>query len=404
MRASVAFILFLLAAPAFAGCAALDRTDRWDLTIGLGLITSPRGGSFLEDVQAGAELATRQWRDLGVGVRFTVSNDAAADSTIGAYDRLAARKVAAIIAAVAPDEAGPLAAHAAQKNVPLLLVTPAATPIPAGSMAKALQVAPPLGSEPKALAELVTEEGVGRVVLLHTADGFAAAAADAFTTAFTGNVTDVGTFNRGAQNDVTSGARLVCSSDAEGVVILAPAREAGWVVNGLREGGCLERVRLFASSAARHADLVQESGRIPNGRAYAAGLVGVEPAGSRRGEFGALFVTESGRPPSEFVAEAYDAVSLVTLASFEAHSSTRADPVRATITGAEILAKLVGVAEQPGVKYRDRETATDAAKRGDEIDWVGYAHDFDFTDARAPDAVAYDRWTVTQAGTIDRLA
>lgn len=402
MRGTAAFLAILFAVPTLAGCAILDRPDRWDLDLALGLLVSSKIGGPGEDVASAVEFATRAWREMDAGIEYSIVRDPAADSAAAAYDRLVQKKVAAVVAAVPPAEAAALVQRADAQRVPLILVTPPAAEIPAADMDGAIQLAPPVSAEARALQAAVASRNVTRVVVMHTADVFARGLADAFDAAYSGEIVDVGAFGRDDPPAIISASRAICSTDAEGVVILAPGREAGNVLKGLVEGGCRERLQVFASSAARQPELADVAGQDPARRSYAAGVVGVEPAGSRLAEFRALFVAETGRAPEPYAAEAFDAVTVLSLAAFLSESSVNAEPVRARIEAGDLLPRLAGVIGTPGVKLRDMATAEDAAKRGDELDWVGYAHDFELTNGRAPAANAYAEWTVTPAGTIER--
>ncbi|HET6404949.1 MAG TPA: hypothetical protein VFH78_09905 [Candidatus Thermoplasmatota archaeon] len=403
MQGNAVLMAILLAAPLLTGCAALDRPDRWDLEVSLGVIVSSKLGATLDDVSSAVDLGARQWNEMGAGIRYILVTDAASDNAAAAYERLAQRRVAAVIAAVPPDEAGALAQRADQRRIPLLLVTPPSSPLSVSDMDAALQLAPPVQAEADALASLAQARNASRAFVLHTNDPYARAAAAAFDAAYGGAILQTRAFERDAPAFLQSAARDVCASDADSVVLFAPGREAGRVVRGLVEGECRGRITVFASSAARQLELAEEAGEDASRRSHAAGVIGVEPAASRLGEFRALFVSETGRTPSPYAAEAYDAVSIVSLAAFRSKGSADAEPVRATIAGGDLLPHLRDVYTSPGVKLRERAAAAEAAKRGDQLDWVGYAHDFDLTNAGAPNAAAYDQWTVTNAGTIERV-
>lgn len=403
MRAKTALFLVLLVAPAFAGCTLPGQPKGWDLEMTLGVLVSPRAGDVVEDVSAAVDLAARQWNEAGVGIHYDVESDPATDSVAAAYDRLVKKGAAAIVAAVAPNEARAVAQRAVSGKVPLLLVTPPDSALSNADAAQTLVLAADRASEGGALATLAHDNEVERVVMMRTSDAFANLTAAGFDRLYNGTILETGVFARDTPAAIGASARAICATDADGVVILAPGREAGWIVRGLVDAGCYARLHVLAASSARQNELVEEAGKDGTGRSYAEGVLGVEPENGRLGEFRALFLAETGRIPGAYAAEAHDAVSIATLAAFHAKSSQGADPVRATITANDIRAKILPVAGEPGINLRDIPTAANAAKIGEELDWVGYAHDYDFSAARAPVATAYDRWTVTRTGAIEGL-
>lgn len=402
MQARTWSVLVLLALPAFSGCAVFDRPDRWDLDLSLGLIVSPRAGAILDDVAQAVELAARQLDSSQEGILIRVVSDAATDSSAAAVDRLAGKKVAVIVAALAPDEARAAAQRAAAQKIPLLLVTPPDAPVTGVDTNYFLQVAPPIEAEPRALATLAADQNASTLLLFRPDDLFSVRAGDAFDAAYNGDLLDTIVFAPDSEGTIVNAARSACSQRASGAVLLAKPQEAGWIVRGLHEGGCGDTMTIVASSSARQPRMVEEAGRDQLDRPYARGVMGVEPAGARLGEFRTLIENEFNRDPTNHAAAAYDAVTYVALAAFASKSNLGARPVRDTIDAAELQPEILAAAEQPGIKQRDLHTAIEGAQSGDEIDWVGFAHDFDFDANNAPTANDYDTWFVTQTGGIDR--
>lgn len=395
MQEKAFLLILLLMAPALAGCT-FNEPKRWDLEVPLGLILSPRAAPAIDDVSPAAELAVRELTASQAGVRFTLTQDPAPDSAIAAFDRLASQNVAAVIAAASPQEGAALAERAAAKKIPLLLVTPA---IPqATATSHLLQLGLPPAEEGKAVADLVTAQSAVVFVLPHA---FTPTLLTGFGTAYQGSILRTTNVTAGAQGAIISAARDACKLQPKAAVILTPPVEAGWIVRGLQEGGCRTDLQIVAGAGARQPDLVVEAGRDGRDRPYAAGIVGVEPQGSRLGEFRTFFQAEYGRNPGPYAAETYDAVLLATLAAFHAKGEPRAKPVHAAITAADIQANLLTVAEAPGIKIRNIGTAITAAKAGDDMDWVGYGHDVDFNDAKVPAGGTYRRWHVTPTGGIE---
>jgi hypothetical protein len=346
VREKAILFALLLVLPALAGCTSQDfgfnQPKRWNLTLPLGVLVSPRAGAAAEDVVATAELAARQIQTSDLGATITIRQDAAADSASLAYDRLVGAGVAAVIAAVAPDEAAALAERAATKKVPLLLVTPADPA--ARNVAAFVQLAAPSAALGNALAAQLTAPSATVFALQ---DPFTTDVEEAFDAAYNGTFTIVN-LTRGQQGAAIAAARGACASGAGGALLLLLAQEAGWVVRGLQEGGCRGRTQVVAAPSARSGEIVTAAGRDPaNNNAYAAGVIGVEPQGARLAEFRTFFATEYDRDQGRFAAEAYDAVVVAALAAFDAKGAPGAKPVRATITAGDLSPRLVQIVKAP---------------------------------------------------------
>ena len=93
---------------------------------------------------------------------------------------------------------------------------------------------------------------------------------------------------------------------------------------------------------------------------------------------------------ASYAAESYDAVMYLALAALSAGSTD----------GRDIADHLLRVANG-GTKVSDFAEAAERLAEGEDIDWVGQAHDFDFGDKHEPDDGLYSFWRVTDNGTVE---
>lgn len=392
-------LIFALLVPAFSGCVVLGQPDEWDLTLSVGVLVSTRERGALDDVLPAAELAATSLTASDAGIRVLVAREETADAPTAAFDRLVQKKVAVVVAAVAPAEGTALLRRAAQAKVPVILVTPVEGAPTAADAAYGLVLAPPARAEADALARLLVESGAPSVTVLRPDHSYGAATAAALAAAYPDVVAQARFTSLDAGSALTAG-RNACASGARAVVILGHPEDAGQIARGLTEGRCRAEVGLFAGALARQPDFPAAAGRWPNNTNLAMGTIGVEPRGARLPEFRSIFEAEHNRAPGAFAAEAYDAVVLAALAAFHAHGSEAERPVEATVTAAKVQSSLLPVAEAPGEKQLSVSAAVASAKSRDELDFLGYAHDYDFTDARLPEAGAWSTWSVTMTGGI----
>lgn len=392
-------LLLLVALPASAGCTLLGGPDRWDLRMGIGILTTTGAGYDLEDAADAASLAVRQIELASYGIRYTVYQESVASGATAAFDRLVNKGAVVVVAAVSPDEAQQLASRAEQQKRVLLLATPANRTL-AGALTYTLQVAIEPAVEGRALAALAKEQGATSAVVVASDDPSMRIIASSFASSFNGTVTSL-THRIGSQSESLAAGRRACEAPADAIVVLGLADEAGWTLRGAYEAGCATSRRILAGSAARQQALVVEAGEDLQEKPVAAGVLGVEPTGSRLAAFRSLFETEAGRTPVPGAAEAYDAVVYATLAAFAKHGSRDSDPVRAEVRAADLQSGLLRVAEEPGTEHREIARAIAMAKAGDDLDWAGYAHAFSFSNAKQPVADSYQVWRVTATGGVE---
>ena len=393
-------LVVLFAAPSLAGCAALSRQGEWDLEVTVGVLLGEGEGYPLTDVADAVDIAARQMASAGYGLEMKVLREDAGTAPAAAFDRLVQRGAAVVIAAVAPDDAQALAARAAAQKRPLLLATPAAVGL-SGDVSHTLQVAQDARAVGRALAALAAREGVTRPVLVHADDPYVDVAIQAFDGAWNGTAPEHIVHDVGSQSDVLAEARRACDAhggDADAIVVLSRADEAGWATRALAEAGCRDRLRVLAAPLARGPALLEEAGQDDAQRLRAAGVTGIAPLRQRMDGFRALFEAEANRVPGPYAIEAYDAAIYVVLASFASQGNAERDPVKATVGAADLQRHLLAVATAPGIQHQELSAAIEAAQAGDELDWPGFSHDDALNERRQPVSSTFAVWRVGANG------
>ncbi|HVM45653.1 MAG TPA: ABC transporter substrate-binding protein, partial [Candidatus Thermoplasmatota archaeon] len=201
-------------------------------------------------------------------------------------------------------------------------------------------------------------------------------------------------YDENAPGDMSSQVTTVCSAPKpDAIVLVAYIDDGANALKAMQGQGCLQGTKVFGSEGVYNEQLPEKAGRDAQGRFLAAGVKGTNPETADLSRYNAIFNTSYGHTPALYSAESYDGVMYLTLAALAAKSTQ----------GKDIAAKLPCILNGPGTKYTPERfvEAAEAVKKGDCIDFDGYAHNFVFdAQKREPTTGIYSIWEVQADGTI----
>lgn len=388
-------LLILVATGSMAGCASiLPQQDKtWELTLVVGALLGDDAVS--SDLRGALDLAIGQVRSADLGIDVTLHTQRATGNGVQAFDALTAKGAVVVFDLRGPADASAVAQRAATAKRVLLVPTPSNLSAGAGG-AYAFQLAPDATSEANALAALAARASVERLAVVGVDDAYGRALAAALDARVADATVSRAAF---AWNDSQAGVRAgrdACAASPDGVLILAYPDSAIRVLEGLSAGGCLKSVQTLASHTAFQVGFAPSA----SDPTLAPGLQGVMPATAQPTVFRSMFEVMFQEIPGPFAAEAYDGLNYAAIAAFASKGSPSkaSEKVRATVTADDVRGKLAGVASAPGTKYRELAAAVGAAKAGEDLDWIGQAHDLDLQQGQPPKTGAWVAWRVEADG------
>ncbi|HWH08874.1 MAG TPA: ABC transporter substrate-binding protein [Candidatus Thermoplasmatota archaeon] len=398
----------LLAVPVLAGCATNDGNgtgggDDVDLTLKMGTLMPLTGAlnSLGPSMQNGAKLAIQMVNDANVGIRIdaTHEDDKTTDKTAitNTFNRLVSTNgVTATVGPCCSGITGAVLDLARQNEV--LVATPSATSPDLTDNPNPFfwRTVPSDAMQGQVLASLVEKDNVQRVNMIVVNNAYGNGLANVFQQSFQGQVLVTAKYDENNPGDMSSQVTQVCATSAlaDAIVMVMYVDDGAAALKAMQNQGCLGKVKLYGSEGIWDAKLVERAGKGEDGKWLAQGVKGTAP-GVPQG-FVSLYKGAYNEDPRLYAAESFDSVMYVTLAALAAKSTD----------GKDISDNLVKIANAPGTKYRADQFA-DAARavlNGDDIDYVGYAHDFDFDETkREPTSGVYDIWTINAEGQIEIL-
>lgn len=399
----------LVAAPVLAGCAENrpgggDDDEVLELKLGTMMPLTGALNALGPDMENGAKLAIQQVNDANVGLRITASHrdDRTTDSAAitGTFNSLAGEGVTAIVGPCCSGVTAAILDLAKQEQI--VIASPSATSPSLTDKDNGgyfLRIAPSDAVQGKVLAKVVADSGAKTVgvILVNNAygNGLTGVMKEALTTAGVVVVpTKEAKYDENAPGDLSSQVTQVCSAPKpEAIVLVAYIDDGANALKAMQAQGCLAGTKVFGSEGVYNEQLAEKAGKDSDGKFLAAGVKGTNPETADLSRYNAVFNTSYGHTPSLYSAESYDGVMYIALATLAAKSTE----------GRDIAAKLPCILNGPGSRYTPERfvEAAEAVKKGDCIDFVGYAHDFEFdANKREPVTGIYSVWEVQADGTM----
>ena len=361
------------------------------------------------DMQAGARLAVEQINAANAGIHITLvekdDGTGASDKAPASYDQIVNQGATAIVGPCCSGVTGSILDKAVQDQV--VIASPSATAVSLtldrDNKGFFWRESPSDLGQGKVLAKLVADDGIKNVAVIYVNNAYGSGLLKVFKGAFTtgslaGVVTKEEAVAETGVTDVSSQVTSVCSVAGvpqTALVIFDYIADGGLILKEMGKQGCLGKFAgvygsegLFNSESDK--GLPAAAGKDSAGKWLAAGVKGTNPESGDLSAFNAMFKAKYGHDPAQYSAESYDAVMYIALAALKAKS----------VKGPDIAANMLSVANSPGTKLSDFKAAADAVTKGDDIDWKGQAHDFEFDDHHEPKSGIYSEWKVGDDGVV----
>ena len=355
------------------------------------------------DMRDGARLAVDEINELsaqtGLSVTLQVEDDKTTD-TAGApttFQRLVSGGATAVVGPCCSGVTGAVLQAAVDNEV--VVASPSATS-PALTQRENegffWRVSPSDELQGRVLAKLVQEDGVKKVNVIAINNAYGTGLANVFRQTYTGNagstIGNTQTFNENAE-EFASVVTAACGGTPEAIVVIAYIAQGGNILKEMNKQGCLGRVKVYGPEGLYDGEgnkgVAQSAGQDQGGKWLAAGVKGTKPDSGNLSDFNTKFNAKYGHAPAQYSAESYDGVMYMALAALMAKS----------VDGPDIAANLLKVSNG-GVKCREYRTCAAFILAGQDIDYQGQAHDFDYSDKHEPTKGIYAVWSVDESGNV----
>ena len=426
-------VLFSVAALLLAGCATNNDGNGGtgggdgedvDLTLRMGTMM-PITGALSDlggDMENGAKLAAKQINDANVGLRIEqfheddkTTDSAAAPNT---FQRLVGQDVTVVAGPCCSGVTAAVLDKAVESKV--VVASPSATS-PSLTLERDNQgffwrVSPSDAVQGKVLAKVVADDGVRTVnlIIVNNAygNGLAKVFSDTFPTLLAnstggglpgqggGVVTKTEKIDENAETVPSSVVTSACTGAGtpalDAIVIVAYINQGASILKEMEAQGCRAKVKIYGSEGIYKGNgpegLPQKAGKNAQGQWLAAGVKGTNPESGDLSAFNAMFKNAYGHDAAQYSAESYDAVMYLALAALKARS----------VDGEDISKALPEIANAPGTKCSDFAACAQALLDGQDIDYQGAAHDFEFdTELYEPKTGVYSVWEVGEDGNVE---
>lgn len=399
----VAAIGFVLISAAFSGCAQLG-TDTV-LKVGTLMPTTGLLDAYGPDGQSAVQLAAEHVNAANVGFTVEVvaneddkSVDTAAASA--AFERLVSRGAEVIIGSYASSLTNSILDKAVEAGV--VVITPAST---AAGVSRArdndgyfFRIPPSDDRQAKVLSNVVWADGVKKVNIITLNNLYGVGFGDSFREHFEAAGGTVGAHLKYAETAATytSEVQQAGQGDPDAIIVASYVDDGALIMREAYSQGLTDDVKFFFSEGPYSASFPEKAGNDGEGKNILTGFKGTTPADIAApggATFNAAFETRFGHAPSLFASQAYDAVLYAALGAIHGGRAD-ADTVRE---------HLRMTANAPGEKVSDPAQALASAKQGDDIDFGGAAHDFDFDEFGDPADGIYSVWQVEEDGNLTTI-
>jgi branched-chain amino acid transport system substrate-binding protein len=405
MNSSKIFItvLSLLATPFIAGCAEDggngDGTGG-DETLNMKMGTlMPLTGALSNlgpSMQNGAKLAIQEINDNDRGLRIEAfhEDDRTTDTSqiTNTFNLLVSRGVTAIAGPCCSGITGSILDLAKQNEV--VVASPSATSptlTEGDNQGYFFRVPPTDAGQGVVLADLVADENVttANMIIINNdyGTGLAEIFKNHFTTSLSGVVPVTAAFDEGA-TEFSSQVTQACAgagTTIQAIVLVAYTDDAAAILKAMQAQDCLGKVKLFASEGVYDAagSVAERAGNGPDGKSLAEGMMGTTPQPATQ-DWTTMYRAVYNEDPLTYAAESYDAVMYLALAALKAGS----------VEGSAFKAELLNIANAPGTQCSGWVECAELINDGQDIDYVGQAHDLEFTEKQEPRTGAYAYWKI----------
>jgi branched-chain amino acid transport system substrate-binding protein len=402
-------VVFL--APVLAGCFGAPPTPPAPGTRNLALVIgamNPLTGALSSlgpSMQNATKLAVKDVNAANLGLTITAhyEDDKTTDSTAApnTFNSLLAKGVTAIEGPCCSGITGSILDLAKQNQV--VVASPSATS-PALTLSRDnggyfWRIAPSDAVQGKVLANLVKGDSVTSVRIVAINNAYGTGLANVFKDTFVaggGTVDKTILYDEGAVTFASQVTEACAAPRPAGLVMVVYTDEGASILKEMEAQGCRSAFKIFASEGVYDPSgtLSTKAGQNGTGAWLAAGIKGTNPEAGSLTAWETHYKAEYTSAPEAYAAEAYDAVIYIALAAFEANS----------VMGKDLPAAFQKIANSPGTECSTFAACAALIVAGSEIDYKGYAHNFNFDAKYEPTTGIYSWWEITAAGAMTTIA
>jgi branched-chain amino acid transport system substrate-binding protein len=266
------------------------------------------------------------------------------------------------------------------------------------------RVAPSDAVQGKVDAKILQGDGMHTAVIIYVNNAYGSGLNKVFTQAFGAtNVKKAEAYNEQNTGDFSAQVTSACGQTADALVIFGYIADGASILKEMQKQGCLTKFKIYGSEGLFSSDSAKglptkagcTTGSPPcaNGTWLAQGIRGTNPQSGNLSLFNAKFNAKYGHDPQQYSAESYDGVMYVALAALKANS----------VKGSDIQAQMLAIANSPGAKCTTFAACAALIKTGQDVDFDGFAHDFEFDQNHEPKTGVYSEWEVQSDGTITTI-
>ncbi|GEM_PF-2638550 len=357
------------------------------------------------DMRDGALLAVDEINAANLGLHITtdVKDDGTTDSSgdPNKFNQFAGEGVTAVVGPCCSGVTASVLDLAVQNQI--VVASPSATSptltLDRDNQGFFWRVSPSDAVQGKVDAAIVKNDNNTKVVIIYVNNAYGNGLNKVFTQTFgASNVVTAQAYNEQNTGDFSSQVTAVCQKTADALVIFGYINDGANILKEMQKQSCLSKFKIYGSeglySSESSAGLPTKAGQDSSGNWLAAGIKGTNPQSGNLSAFNAKFKAKYGHDPQQYSAESYDGVMYIALAALKAGS----------VKGDDIQKQMLTIANPPGTSCQAFAECALLVKAGTDIDYKGYAHDFQFDDKHEPKTGIYSEWQVQTDGTTKIIA
>lgn len=398
-QSGAAVAIFALVLVALSGCTGGD-----DNTLRIGTLMPSTGqlSAYGPDGDKAVQLAIKHVNDADVGLRAVLvgSEDDKSVDTAGAsaaFERLVNKGASVVIGSYASSVTDAILAKAKEAGV--VVITPASTSPQLTEQGRDnggyfFRIPPSDALQGRVLADLMIQDNRSSVNVIAVNNAYGNGLGGVFRSSFEAHGGSVGQFVTYSETapSFSSEVEQVGSGSPDAILLVGYVDDGAAIMQEAYARGISADTAFYFSEGVQNPDFVTKAGADDQGVPIVAGFKGTTP-NLGAPEFEATFEAEYGHTPALFAAQAYDGVIYAALAALKGGQAD-ANAVREHFRE---------VANSPGEKIDQAAPALRAVAEGNDVDYVGVSHDFNFNADGDPTDGVYDVWHVTQEGEIETL-
>ena len=256
------------------------------------------------------------------------------------------------------------------------------------------------GIQGRVLAELMDTDGATDVAIIavnnNYGNGLAAVLKEQLTGAHGITIVADERHDEGTTTFSTA-VDAACGKDPKAIALVTYTADGAQIVKEMFSKGCLDGVKLYGSEGVYDpaSSIATQAGKDAEGNFLVAGMRGSAPQPGNASTFGLKYkAAYPAEDPQLYAAESYDAVMYAALAAVKA-GKTDAPSIRDAFHA---------IANPPGQKCSEFAACAALVKAGQDIDYAGHAHDYEFDERFEPGTGLFIWWEVQADGTMKTVA